>query len=117
MVVLSTVTGLPTNLGFISLYGMEFDGPISVFKSGNYNASMLIGWILLILSHIALVSLMFLTSKSYFKTTLIWIPLTFIIFFIVSDFWSFFLLIPFIIVWLIALFKQSKKSNLATKLT
>lgn len=115
MLVLSTITGVPTNLGFVSLYGMEFDGPISIFKSGNYNSSMVILWTLLILSHVALASLVFLTTKLYFKTILIWIPLTFIIVFIVSDFWSFFLLIPFIIVWIVALVKQGRKSSLALK--
>ncbi len=112
MLILTIFVGVPTSLGFISLYGMEFDGPISIFKSGNYNSSMAILWILLVLSHVALASLVFLTTKLYFKTILI--PLTFIIVFIVSDFWSFFLLIPFIIVWIIALVVQRKRDLLVS---
>lgn len=115
MIILSTITGVTGNLGFISLYNIEFIGPIAIFKSGNYNLSMLVLWIVLVLSHFALISLIFLTKSNYFKTLLVWVPLSFLVIFVVFAFWSLFLLSPFIIVWIIALVKQSKKSSLALK--
>jgi len=115
MIIFSIITGVTGNLGFISLYNIEFIGPIAILKSGNYNLSMVVLWIVLVLSHLALISLIFLTRSNYFKTLLVWVPLMFLVIFIVFVFWSFFLLIPFIIVWLIALFKQGRKSSLALK--
>ena len=112
MIICSIITGVTGNLGFISLYEMEFDGPVSLFKLGNYNSSMLVLWIVLVLSHLALISLIFLTKSNYFKTLLVWVPLMFLIIFIVFVFWSFFLLIPFIIVWIIALVKQRNINKL-----
>ncbi|WP_419802268.1 hypothetical protein [Mucilaginibacter sp.] len=109
MIMFSTITGATGNLGFISLYNIEFIGPIAILKSGNYNLSTLVLWIVLVLSHLALISLIFLTKSNYFKALLVWVPLMFLVIFIVFIFWSFFLLTPFIIVWLIALFKQSRK--------
>lgn len=115
MIVLSVITGVPTNLGFISLYGTELAGPIAIFKSGNYNSSLVVLWLALVSSHIALASLIFYTKKPYFKTLLIWIPLLFLIIFVVFVFWSFFLLIPFMIVWIIALVVQRKRDLLIAK--
>lgn len=37
MIIFSIITGVTGNLGFISLYNIEFIGPIAILKSGSYN--------------------------------------------------------------------------------
>jgi hypothetical protein len=115
MIACSIVVGIPTSLGFISLFGIEFLGPISIIKTGHYSLLMLIAWGGLILTHLALISLFFMTKKSYFKQLLLWIPLGFVILFAVFELLSLILFLPFLIVWVIALLKQRSRTKLALK--
>ena len=114
MIALSVVVGIPTNLGFISLFGLEILGPLSILKAGRGLSThvLLFGSILLIL-HILLISMVFLTKQRYFRSMMIWVPLFFVIFFTIYNFWSLPLLVPFIIVWLIAIFRDRKSSQIA----
>lgn len=116
MLTLSVFVQIHTDIyGLVALYHIEFLEPVSIIQSGNYNTLMLILWLALLFSHLSLVSLLFLTKKAYFRDLLIWVPLSFILIFILNSFLSFFLLIPFIVVWVIALIKQGRKSSLALK--
>lgn len=104
--------------GLVALYNIEFSEPVSIIHAGKYNTQMLVLWVALLFSHIAFISLFFLTKKSYFQDLLIWIPLSFILIFILNSFLALFLLIPFIVVWIVVLIKQrikSKKSSLILK--
>lgn len=108
MLFFSVFMGIPTNKAFFSLYGSEFLGVISMIKAGTYPAIQLVCWILLLITHAGMVSLLFLTNKSYFGALLMIIPFLFIFFYIFStDILIIVLLIPFIIVWIIAIIWQS----------
>lgn len=110
MIFLSTFVGIPTNLGYIWLFGTEILGPLSLIEAGHsMGISRILMNIILILSHIALISLLFLTSKSYFKASLLVVPMVFVIVFTLFNFLMLFLLIPFTIVWVIALVTYNRK--------
>ncbi len=109
MLILSVFMGIRTNIGWMTLYGSEFAEPWAEFTTGRPNQNIFPFWFLLIIAHISAFSLLFLADKLYFKTVLFGFPLGFIVSFILYDILSSFFLIPFIIVWLIALFKQRNK--------
>ncbi len=107
MILLSLFTGVPTNKGWFILYEFEF-WPLT---DGDINAEQLmflIIWIPLVLSHLGLAALLFMTQKSYFHTLLVIIPLAFLFLFIVFMHLSAPLLVPFLLVWFVALIKASK---------
>jgi hypothetical protein len=111
MLILSIIVGIPTNLGWFTLYGSEFTGPYSRMVAGTFRPFEFINWSFLITAHLCVVSLLFLTHKSYFKNLLFWFPLIFVVIFIMYDMSAFFFLIPFIIVWGISLYKSRKNAN------
>lgn len=103
MVFLSIITGIELGGGFFSLFTVEFLIPYNVIKSGTYNLWDSILWTMVFLAHLGLISLVFLTKKYYFNQLLVWVPACFIGAFMVFNYLAFFLLIPLIIVWSIAL--------------
>lgn len=112
MILLSIVVGIPTNLGYLSLFGIEFSGPISEIKAGTFLTYRLIHWIVLLCTHILFISLLFIKQDRNFSTYFFWFTLLFIIVFVLFDFFALFYLIPFILVWFIALIKLSKSNHL-----
>jgi predicted ferric reductase len=107
MVICSICININTDeFGRVSLYGMEFSGAASTLEGLKYDFFYLMFWLLLLVSHVVLLSMLFLTKKTYFQQMLIWIPIAFLVFFMLVNFFSIFLLIPFIGIWLIALIKQ-----------
>lgn len=118
MIVLSVAVGIPINggdKGWLSLWGPEFSYPVStIFKTGTstFTSSEFILWIMLLIAHIGVISLPFLTQKSYFNTLLIGAPLAFIIIFILlASILIIVVLIPFIIVWIIALLSRKREPS------
>jgi hypothetical protein len=102
----SFVMGIPTNLGWITLFTTEFIDPLyMIINSGHFTIIHLILWVILWLIHIALVGLFFFVNHKYFKQFLIWIPLIFITVFTIYATLIIFLLTPFILFWVIALLK------------
>jgi hypothetical protein len=98
--------GIPTNLGWFSLFGTEFTGPTKMLYNGTFPVYRMPLWILLIISHFGVVSLIFLVDNRYFNQLLIWLPLIFIVLFLVFDLFSIIYLLPFITCWIISLFKM-----------
>lgn len=96
------------HLGWFTLYGSEFNGPYSRMLVGTFRPFEFINWTLLLTSHLCMVSLLFLTHKSYFGNLLFWFPLLFVIIFVMYDMYIFFFLIPFVIVWIVTLIKFKK---------
>ncbi|WP_419802267.1 hypothetical protein [Mucilaginibacter sp.] len=115
LIVLSFIVGIPTNLGWFGLFSSEFLGPISEITGKVIAPERMIAWFILLMSHLSLVSLVFLVNKPYFNTLLYFVPPTFFIIFGLFDFFAWFFLIPFVIVWIISLFKQGRRSSLALK--
>lgn len=109
MILLSLFVGVPTNIAFFTLYGSEFPGIISMITAGTITTFSLIMWIMLLIAHLMVVSLFFFTKKAFFKTLLVYAPLAFIFFYILLEGpLVLFLLIPFIIVWVVCLYKNKK---------
>jgi hypothetical protein len=106
MIFLSIFMGIKTNMGWFSLYGGEFEGPLYDFKRGAFPFYKIAIWCALILTHLILVSLPFLTDKKYFNKLLIRVPFLFILFSTIIEPGDIFFLIPFIIVWTTTLVKQ-----------
>lgn len=111
MLMLSVVVGIPTNIGWFTLHGSEFVGPLYFLAEGRPESSISPIWFWLIMAHISVFCLPFLTKNPYFSTMLFCFPLLFVLLFILFDFLSAIFLIPFIIVWVIALFKQANKDK------
>jgi hypothetical protein len=111
MIFLSVCMGIPSNIGWFSLYGTEFTGPISEIRAGSFPMYRLSCWVILLLAHISVISLLLFTKKKYFTALLIGSPLFFILIFTAFDLFALVFLIPFIIVWIIALVVQSKKTT------
>lgn len=118
MIISSVAVGIPINggdKGWLSLWGPEFSYPISmIIKTGSSTFTPIesILWIMLLVAHAGVVSLLFLTQKDYFNSLLIGFPLAFILIFI--PFASIFIaivLIPFIILWIIALLCRKREPS------
>jgi hypothetical protein len=111
LVILSLFTGISINNNFVFLYDYTFVAiPKLIFQNYHGEVERLsifryIHWILLLLAHIGVISLPFfyLTLRKKFKKLLVYLPLIFLVlqFFVLAVFE--FILIPFAIVWLIAL--------------
>jgi hypothetical protein len=114
MILLSVAIGIPINggdKGWFSLVGAEFTGPVELLKYGSLTQMEIIIWILLLISHFAVISLLFLTKKRYFRDLLIMAPASFLLIYIAhSSIAIVFLLIPFIILWIGAIVMQNKIS-------
>lgn len=119
MILLSVAITVPLNggdKGWISLFGAEFTGPIYLIKTGRMELYTLIVWIPLLITHFVVVSLPFLTQKSYFRDLLVIAPASFILIYIAyASIGIVFLLIPFIILWIGALIMQNKVYNKRNK--
>jgi|GEM_PF-3520481 len=108
MILLSLFVGEPTHLGWVFVYNSEFTNVISFLKAGKVPLLMLFIWIMLLIAHAGVISLPFLTSKTYFKNLLYAAPLAFISLYIIGiGIIAAFLLLPFSIVWLICLYKAA----------
>ena len=118
MIILSVAIGVPINggeKGWASLWGAEFSGPVSaIFESGlaEFTYAQFILWVLLLIAHIGIVALPFLTRRSYFNLLLVSAPLAFILIYIIyASLFIAILLVPFIIVWIIALIIREKQPS------
>ena len=121
MIFLSLFVGIP---GFgkavqiddhwMTLYRFEFiDFPRYI---GNIASWRQVGlWVCLLISHLAILLLLFLEGTWIYKRLLIWAPIVFIISFSLLSLLYMFLLIPFIVAWVIAV-TIYEKSNIETKL-
>jgi hypothetical protein len=65
-------------------------------------------WCILILSHIGVFSLLFISNRTLYSTVLKIIPLIFVLSYSLINFIFFIFLIPFLILWLIALIQTKK---------
>lgn len=108
MLLLSVFMGVSTNIGWFTLYGTEFSGPISLIKGNLFTAFEMVHWSILLLAHAMVVSLIFLTKNKNFMLLLTWFPLQFLIIYMSFDLLASFFLIPFMVVWIIAVIKQRK---------
>jgi hypothetical protein len=112
MILLSLFVGVSTNIAFFTLYGSEFPGVISMINAGTFSKFDLIVWIILLISHLMVVTLPFLTKTTCFEKLLVIAPLSFILFYILLEGALFvLLLIPFINRMIICLVKYGRNKN------
>lgn len=117
MIVFSIGISVNTDeFGRVSLFGMEFLGAAQGLEAMHFDIFYLFCWIMLLVLHLVLISMFFLSQKSYFKNLLIWVPIGFIVFFVFVNFFSIFLLIPFLGIWLVALLYYFLKGKLNIKI-
>lgn len=105
---LSTFVGVKSNIGWLTLFGAEFLGPISLIKANLFTDFEMVHWIILLMSHALVVSLLFLTKNKNFMLLLFWFPLQFVIVFASFNLLASFFLLPFIILWVIGVIEQRK---------
>ena len=104
IIILSLVINISFNGTQNSLYGAEFNAPIEMIRAGQFTWFQYIEWIILLITHIMIFALPFLTGKRYFKLLLTCLPLLFIADYILyASVFIMVLLLPFIFVWIIAL--------------
>ena len=108
MVIFSIFMGIPTNLGWFTLYGDEISGPLTMLRENTFPVYRIPLWILLLLSHLCVISLTLLTKNRNFNKLLFWFPLVFILLFMAFNFFAIIYLIPFIILWIITMIKAKK---------
>ncbi len=109
MVIMSLTVGIPFNGESNFLYTAEFTNTFRLLKDEALTPLQIIIWILLLITHFVVISLLFLTQKSYFRDLLIIAPASFLLIYIAhASLAIIFLLLPFIILWIVALIKQNK---------
>lgn len=113
MLIFSLFVNVTTDIfGWVFLYKMEFSDAFHQIKSMDYDFAFCLIWVLLLFSHLGMISLVFLTKKDSFGELIIWIPLLYLIFYLFYNLLSVFLLLPFIEVWVIAIcYQRIEKIN------
>ncbi|RNL54725.1 hypothetical protein D7004_06245 [Pedobacter jejuensis] len=100
MILVSLFSGIPINKNWSFVYQFEFlDFP----KLHETSIVDTIIWCTMLLSHIGIIVLPFCIKNKFFKKMLWYFPLTFLLSFLILEAGFFILLIPFMIIWLIAL--------------
>ncbi len=107
MILFSLFVGVSINGEWTFLFRYEFPDMVSMIKSGKLSSMEVATWVILLISHLGVISLLFLTKSEHFKSFLIVMPLLFVITYMLSSFLLSLLLIPFIIVWIISLNKSN----------
>lgn len=104
MALLSFFTGIQTNKGYWSLFRWEFE---SLAYMSDLEGSILVRTVILsllvILSHIGVLSLILLTKYRYFEHLLFFLPLAYMTFFALLMPVAVLLLIPFMLTWAVAI--------------
>ncbi len=104
MIVFSVIGGFSINGQWSFLYQFEFVDFPTLLKTGHQTAGGVIAWLLILIAHCGILALLFMTSKRYFWHLLVIAPLLFIAAFVASaTVFVLFFLVPFIIVWMVAL--------------
>ncbi len=82
------------------VYDWELTGFSLIAKDGiTLDTAM---WLLTIIAHIGILILPFILNKSFYLPLLFLLPLIFVISLVVVNFFLFFALIPFLVLWIIA---------------
>lgn len=115
MIVLSLFSGISINQNWAFVFQFEFFDYPEILKDGlEDNVRNIILWIIILLAHIGIVMLPFLTKSHHFNKLLLWFPLVYLLGYVFLSAEFVFLLIPFIIIWGITL-RLSKKQNIKGK--
>ncbi|MBB5638499.1 hypothetical protein HDE68_004431 [Pedobacter cryoconitis] len=109
MIVFSFIGGFSINGVWSFLFQFEFIDMLNMIKMGNQSSSEVVAWIAILIGHIGIISLPFLTKNIYFKVVLLSAPLLFILGFIASvSILAIVFLFPLIITWIIAVIYRNK---------
>jgi len=109
MIVFSFIGGFSINGVWSFLFQFEFIDMVNMIKMGNQSSSEVVAWIAILIGHIGIISLPFLTKNIYFKVVLLSAPLLFILGFIASvSILAIVFLFPLIITWIIAVIYRNK---------
>jgi len=101
LILLSLFFGVSINGQWAFLYQFEFvDMPKMAETATPFKIAM---WIGMLLSHVGIFMLPFITGKPYFRKTLLIFPLAYLLFTALLSFGFIFLLIPFFILWIVTL--------------
>ena len=108
LILLSVCVGIKSNVGWIALWGSEFQSALYAMAHGKMTTWLLVKWLLLIVAHAGVFILPFIVGKRYFWDVLVIAPASFILLFMLWDLLTAFFLIPFIIVWIICMVNSYK---------
>ena len=111
MIILSLIIGLPINGGWYTLYNFEFPGVYSMIAAGTFPMLNFILWGILLIAHAFIVVLPFIIKTRFFKSVLILAPTIFLLMYSVLNPMYLAFLVPFIIVWIVCLFKYKPTVN------
>ncbi|WP_374951272.1 hypothetical protein [Mucilaginibacter sp.] len=112
LIIFSLLIGIPINggeKGWISIYGVEVSAPMSLLKAGLMTNFEFITWILLLITHMSIFSLPFITKSKHFKKALYFFPTSYLILFLLVGNVAILLLLPFIITWIIVMFIANER--------
>jgi len=118
MILLSLFIGMSINRNWFFIYQLEFIDYPEILKDGREdNVRNIILWVIILLSHIGIIILPFLTKSRLFSKLLLWFPLIYLLSYVFFRAEVVFLLIPFIIIWVMTLRlcrKQNINGNIAS---
>lgn len=97
MILLSLFSGIIINGDWVVLYQYEFS--FSADMLDNFEVWRLLLWCIGLLAHLGIFVLPFLINSLYFKRMLLYSPLIYVLTYLFLS-WKFFLLIPFMVIWL-----------------
>ncbi|SFA39583.1 hypothetical protein SAMN04488511_101476 [Pedobacter suwonensis] len=117
MILLSLFIGMSINRNWFFIYQLEFIDYPEILKDGREdNVRNIILWVIILLSHMGIIILPFLTKSHLFSKSLLWFPLIYLLSYVFFRAEVVFLLIPFIIIWVMTLrlcIKQNINGNIA----
>jgi len=109
MIALSLFAGMSINQNWFFTYQFEFIDYPAIIRAGHSNMRDNLLWGILLLAHFGIFSLPFLINGRYFKKLLLWLPIIYLLAYLLFQGEFIILLIPFIIIWLITI-KVAKRS-------
>ncbi|SFA41222.1 hypothetical protein SAMN04488511_102273 [Pedobacter suwonensis] len=111
MIFLSLFVGIPINHNWSFVFQYEFIDFPMMLRLYDVSNREIISWIVVLLSHVGIISLPFFLKRVYFRKMLFYFPFFFLIGFLMLRMEFLFLLLPFLIVWLITLRTEKKIRN------
>lgn len=105
MILSSLFVGISINGQWMTLYGYEFFAVPGMIRNNTISTSQITIWIVLLASHAIIFSLPFIQNKKIFRKALIFSPIIFLLAYAYLNAFNLLFLIPFLIIWIICLFK------------
>ncbi|MCX2584398.1 hypothetical protein [Pedobacter sp. MR22-3] len=114
LVTLSLFSGISINSNWFFIYQFEFIDYPKIIVADNAKIVKILLWAVVVLAHLGIISLPFITKTTYYNKILFWAPLIYLLGYVFLRAEFIVLLIPFIIIWLIIM-RVTQRSAISLK--